>query len=71
LSTGNRLSADGAGVAFGIDGLEGLSPDELRERGVNVSTLHTDLMIGGPEVDVDRFAQPASRVIESGAVTTG
>jgi aminopeptidase len=45
--------AYGAGVAFGIDGLQGLSPDELRDRGVNHSTVHTDLMIGGPEVDVD------------------
>ena len=45
--------AYGAGVTFGVDGLEGLTPDELRERGVNMSNIHTDLMIGGPEVDVD------------------
>jgi aminopeptidase len=54
--------ACGAGVAFGVDGLEGLSPDELRERGVNVSTFHTDLMIGGPEVDVDGLAADGSVV---------
>jgi aminopeptidase len=54
--------AYGAGVAFGIDGLEGLSPDELRERGVNVSTFHTDLMIGGPEVDVDGITADGSIV---------
>jgi aminopeptidase len=45
--------AYGAAVPFGIDGLEGLGPDEMRERGVNVSLIHTDFMIGGPEVDVD------------------
>jgi aminopeptidase len=27
--------------------------DELLERGVNVSAIHTDFMIGGAEVDVD------------------
>jgi aminopeptidase len=54
--------AFGAGVAFGIDELEGLSPDELRERGVNVSTVHTDLMIGGPEVDVDGITADGSIV---------
>ena len=45
--------AYGAAVTFGVDGLDGLTPDELRERGINVSSVHTDFMIGGPEVDVD------------------
>jgi aminopeptidase len=45
--------AYGAAVTFGIDGLDGLSPDELRERGINVSAVHTDFMVGGPEVAVD------------------
>ena len=45
--------AYGAAVTFGIDGLDGLSPDELRARGINVSSVHTDFMIGGPEVAVD------------------
>jgi len=45
--------AYGAAVTFGIDGLDGLGPDELRGRGINVSAVHTDFMIGGPEVDVD------------------
>jgi aminopeptidase len=54
--------AYGAGVTFGVDGLEGLSPDELRERGVNMSNIHTDLMIGGPEVDVDGITVDGSVV---------
>jgi aminopeptidase len=45
--------AYGAGVVYGIDGADKLSPDELRERGINVSSVHTDFMIGGPEVAVD------------------
>jgi len=45
--------AYGSAVTFGIDGIQGLTPDELRERGINVSSIHTDFMIGGPEVAVD------------------
>jgi len=45
--------AYGSAVTFGIDGIDGLSPEELRERGINVASVHTDFMIGGPEVVVD------------------
>jgi aminopeptidase len=54
--------AYGAGIAFGVDGLEGLDPDQLRERGINVSAVHTDFMIGGPEVEVDGVARDGGTI---------
>jgi aminopeptidase len=34
------------------DGGANLSREELLERGINVATVHTDFMIGGPEIEV-------------------
>ena len=48
--------AYGSGLPFAVDGAEGLGKDELIERGVNAAALHTDFMIGGPEVEVDGLA---------------
>src|SRR2546423_5417430 len=45
--------AYGDGITFALEGVERLSEDEKRARGVNSSAVHTDFMIGGPEVDVD------------------
>ncbi len=45
--------AYGNAYTAAVDGAEGLSLDELVERGINVSAAHVDFMIGSPAVDVD------------------
>jgi aminopeptidase len=45
--------AYGAAVVQNVEGGEAWSIEERLARGVNHATVHTDFMIGGPEVDVD------------------
>lgn len=52
--------AYGSGIPSAL--AEPVEEDELLERGVNVSGVHTDFMIGGPEVDVDGL-DPAGNAV--------
>lgn len=58
----------GNGYPIAVPGGMEMSRAELKEQGVNVSLLHTDFMIGGPEVEVTAYdkAGNASPVIRDG-----
>ncbi len=55
--------AYGDGITFTAAGTDKLSEEERRELGVNSSAVHTDFMIGGPEVDVDGLRDGAETPI--------
>jgi aminopeptidase len=45
--------AYGSGILDAVDGAERKTPEERAALGVNDSSIHTDFMVGGPEVEVD------------------
>jgi aminopeptidase len=54
--------AYGAGFTKCVNGHETMTREELLELGCNDSTVHTDFMIGSPEVDVDGV-EPGGAVV--------
>ncbi|QAY68028.1 aminopeptidase [Paenibacillus protaetiae] len=49
--------AIGSAYAFNLEGGKGLSPDELKARGLNQSITHVDFMIGSAEMDISGITE--------------
>lgn len=60
--------AIGSGYTEPVEGAASMDDDARISAGINVSTIHIDLMIGGPDVDVDGVAADGSvvRILDQG-----
>ncbi|HEX2295332.1 MAG TPA: aminopeptidase [Actinomycetota bacterium] len=54
--------AFGAGFTFAVEGADGFGPDEQIAAGINYSKVHTDFMIGGPEVTIEGLTAAGEKV---------
>ena len=65
--------AIGSGYTDAVPGSSSLDDDGRLAAGINVSTIHIDLMIGGAEVDVDGLGADGSvvRILEQGRWVLG
>jgi aminopeptidase len=52
----------GQGFSFCLPGGADLSDDQMRSKGLNFSSVHTDVVIGGPGIDVDGIRKDGSVV---------
>ena len=54
--------AFGAGIPTALEGSAELTAEECQERGLNVSKVHTDFMVGSPELEIDGITSAGKRV---------
>jgi aminopeptidase len=54
--------AFGAGIPTALVDAAGLSTEERQERGLNHSKVHTDFMVGSPDLEVDGITREGERV---------
>jgi aminopeptidase len=54
--------AYGAGFAFSVEDHESMSLEQRLEAGINVSRVHTDVMLGGPEIEVSGVTADGTEV---------
>jgi aminopeptidase len=54
--------AYGAGFPFNVPGADSMSTEQRLEAGINVSSAHTDVMIGGPKVEVTGIGTDGAEV---------